>query len=319
MSEALSAPGVPPVVEVSVSGTSTILPSHRVVPIASLDTFDPLADPLAATVAPKTAGDAERVRARRIAYRERAPERHLERWLELAEVDFEPNRPHVSCLLVTMRPGELADAVARYDGQSYPNRSLVVVCHRFGTDDLRAAADLLATRDDVTLMRRDAATTLGECVNVAARAARGDILAKWDDDDLYGPGYVEDAVNALRYSKRDVIVKAAQYTFIEAKNVTILRRPGAEETDFDGDASGGSYVFRRRVWEDAPFPHRNRAIDVKFLAGARCVGHSVYSNSRFDFAYVRRAEGSTWTVSDDLMLAQGDVVFEGPPHGRVDA
>ncbi len=72
------------------------------------------------------------------------------------------------------------------------------------------------------------------------------------------------------------------------------------------------------MWEDAPFAYRDRAIDIKFLAAARAAGYEVHSNSRFDFAYTKRASGSTWAVSDDLIAAQGDVVWDGPPGSRVD-
>jgi hypothetical protein len=169
------------------------------------------------------------------------------------------------------------------------------------------------------MLRRGADTSLGECLNDAAATSRGSVLAKWDDDDHYGPGYLEDAVNALRYTDAGIIVKACQFIYVESKNVTIIKRPGVEETYFDGDASGGSHVFQRRVWEDAPFPHRNRAVDVKFLAGARSVGRRVYSTTRYDFAYRKRVSGSTWQVSDELILAQGEQVFDGPPDDRVDA
>jgi hypothetical protein len=319
LKEVLTGPGAPPIVELLPDGRGESGSACYSEMVSSLTVFDPREDPLCQAFAPELSGEDERVRWTRQAYRTIAPERHLERWLDACGIEYRSCQPHVSGLLVSMRPDELGDAVDRFDGQTWERTSLVIGCHRFDDHAWGMALDRYGEREDVTMLRFGPETTLGECLNEAASVASGDVLAKWDDDDHYGPGYLEDAVNALRYSGCDIIVKATQYTYLEARDVTILRRPGVEETKFSGDASGGTYVFRRRVWEDAPFAHRHRAIDIKFLAAARAVGYEVYSNSRFDFAYRKRASGSTWAVSDDLIAAQGDVVWEGPPGSRVDA
>ena len=43
-----------------------------------------------------------------------------------------------------------------------------------------------------------ASLPLGTCLNMATAAARGDVIAKIDDDDLYGPRYLDEAVGRLR-------------------------------------------------------------------------------------------------------------------------
>jgi hypothetical protein len=317
--QALSEPGRPPMVLLSGERDDAPLSARVVESADDIVAFDPRTDPLALSVAPDGLDDAGRVRWRRYAYRQLAPERHLERWLDACGIPYRRHVPLVACLLVTMRPEELSGAVVRFDHQTWGHRSLVVGCHRFPDAEWSNAVSQYGSRPDVTLLRFGSEVTLGECLNRAAAASSGDVLAKWDDDDHYGPGYLEDAVNALRYSACGVVVKATQYVYIEARDVTMLRRPGVEDTDFSGDASGGTYVFRRRVWEDAPFPHRDRAEDIRFLASARSLGYEVYSNTRFDFAYLKRSSGSSWGVSDDLMVAQADMMWEGPPGSRVDA
>ena len=315
----LTEPGQPPLVLLSAEHDAAPLSARLVESIDDIVTFDPRTDPLALSVAPDGLDDAGLVRWRRDAYRQFAPERHLERWLYACGIPYQRYSPLVACLLVTMRPEELPGAVDRFDRQTWEHRSLVVGCHRFSDAEWSDAVVQFGSRPDVTLIRLGVEVTLGECLNRAVAASTADVLAKWDDDDHYGPGYLEDAVNALRYSACGIIVKAAQYVYIEARDVTMLRRPGVEDTKFTGDASGGTYVFQRRVWEDAPFPHRDRAVDVKFLASARALGYGVYSNTRFDFAYTRRSSGSTWDVSDDLMAAQAEMMWDGPPGDNVDA
>jgi hypothetical protein len=319
LQKALNEPGQPPLVLLSTGRDDASLSARLVESPDDIVTFDPRTDPLASSVAPDGLDDAGRVRWRRDAYRRLAPERHLERWLDACGIPYRPHTPLVTCLLVTMRPEELSGAVARFDHQTWGHRSLVVGCHRFPDAEWSNAVSQFGSRSDVTLLRFGSEVTLGECLNRAAAASSGDVLAKWDDDDHYGPGYLEDAVNALRYSACGIIVKAAQYVYMEARDMTMLRRPGVEDTEFSGDASGGTYVFQRRVWEDAPFPHRDRAEDIRFLASARSLGYEVYSNTRFDFAYLKRSSGSSWGVSDDLMVTQADMMWEGPPGTRVDA
>ena len=130
-------------------------------------------------------------------------------------------RPLVSCLMVTARRPALATRAIRcFQAQTYAHRELVIV-----DDDPDAALErqVAALGDDrirhVRLAPADA--SLGALRNVAVEHARGELLAQWDDDDLYDPERVEVQVAALESAAADICLPG------EASCTTTRSSPGA--------------------------------------------------------------------------------------------
>ncbi|MEA3510730.1 MAG: glycosyltransferase family A protein, partial [Actinomycetota bacterium] len=257
------------------------------------------------------------VQARRWAYGERAPWVIAHSLLDQAGVPHPPPEPRVAGLLVSMRPDDVLRAIERFATQRYEAKELVVVCHGFDPGPARSALDAGAITHQVFEIARD--RPLGTCLNAAAEATSADVLAKIDDDDHYGPGFLGDAVDALRYSTAEVIGKAAHFTYVQGNDVTVLRRSDAEERFVDGSVAGGSMVFRRRIWEDVRFPIRPRRVDALFLRGARALGARIYANGRWDFVYRRREEDQTWRAADDVFLSSTEPAWDGDHPERANA
>jgi len=257
------------------------------------------------------------VHARRWAYRRRAPWVMAHRLLDRAGVPHTPPVRRVAGLLVSMRPDDVVLAARRFANQTYGAKELVVVCHGFDTGAVTAALGTGEMPFQVIGVSQD--HPLGTCLNVAADATSADILAKIDDDDHYGPGFLTDAVDALQYSHAEIVGKAAHYTYVQGSDVTVLRRPDDEERFVDGAVAGGSMVFRRRAWEDVRFPVKPRRVDALFLRGARTLGARVFANTRWDFVYTRRAADQTWRADDEVFLANTLPAWDGDHPERADA
>jgi hypothetical protein len=257
------------------------------------------------------------VAARRWAYRHHAPWEQARALLALAGVAAPDPTPRVAGILVSHRPDDLPGAVERFLRQTHPITELVVGVHG-ATPPAAVEAALAAVTIPTTLLSFDRALTLGECLNRAIDVTAAPVLAKIDDDDHYGPAYLEDAVHALHYSGAPIVGKGAQFTYVESVDRTVLRRARNEETFLDGSPTGATLVFRRSIWEQVGFPHRPRRVDVLFLRGARRVGAQVYANSRWEFCYVRRNEGHTWATDDQTFLAGSAPAWTGFQPERVE-
>ncbi len=261
--------------------------------------------------------DALGTAARRWAYRHHAPWERARALLALAGVAAPDPTPRVAGILVSHRPDDLPGAIARFLRQTHPVTELVVGVH--GAAPPAAVADALtAAAIPTTLLSFDTGLSLGECLNRAIDATSAPVLAKIDDDDHYGPGYLEDAVHALHYSGAAIIGKGAQFTYVASADRTVLRRSRQEETFIEGSPTGATLVFRRSIWERVGFPHRPRRVDVLFLRGARRVGADVYANSRWEFCYVRRGNAHTWTTDDQTFLAGSAAAWDGFHPERVE-
>jgi len=219
-------------------------------------------------------------------------------------------KPTVGLLFVTNRPALLSSALDRMRGFRYPRVELIVGLHGDGFDlagvesRLEGMADHLAR---IELMRYPEAMTLGECLNRAADASTAQILAKIDDDDFYGPWYLDEAVDVLEASGADLVGKATHAIIIEGRDELVLHRQGKENSQV-AYVPGASFVMPRATWEQVRFAHRRSRVDSTFIRGLRASGMSIWSSSRFEFVIRRAQTGHTWQVSEELLSTEGEII-----------
>lgn len=223
--------------------------------------------------------------------------------------------PKVSVLLPTKRESQVAHAIEQVAHQSWRPLQLVIVLHDLSTDpgavtEMAEAAGL----DDVIVLEADGSRILGDCMNMALDAADGDLLAKMDDDNLYGEHYLEDLVHAFDYADAEFVGKWAHYVHLKASGATMLRFAYAEQRYVDlvqgGTILAKGDALRELRWDQVPM-----AVDTTMLNRAKAEGARVYSADRFSFVSVRhdRAHDHTWPVSDGkLMSSARSVSYEAP-------
>ena len=216
-------------------------------------------------------------------------------------------RPTVSALVSSNRPGQLDHVVEAVAAQRDVEVELLVLGHGFEVDPavLERARDL--GLENVRVLHAPAGERLGSCLNRLVEAASGEVVAKMDDDDLYGPHYLSDQLHALDYSGADVVGKQAHHMYLEAQDLTIVRFPEREHcfTDF---VMGPTIVTRRAVARAHPFADLGRGEDTDFLRRIATDGLSIYAGDRFNFVQMRYgAAHHTWEASSAEMLANGRV------------
>ena len=228
-------------------------------------------------------------------------------------------RPSVSALVSTNRPHQLRHVLETFASQRACDKQLVLLAHGFTADwtSLRSYAQELGIDNFVTL---EAGTdlTLGECLNKLVNSAEGEVVTKMDDDDLYGPNYLSDQLNALNYSNADVVGKQAHYMHLESTNATLLRFAEREHrfTDF---IMGPTIMAYRDVMVNHPFKPVNRGEDTRLLSDIAASNCSIYSSDRFNFAQIRadNAKAHTWGVAEAEILSSGTVHFYGAPQQHI--
>jgi len=98
-----------------------------------------------------------------------------------------------------------------FNAQTWPRKQLIVIDSGF------KPSPFFSTLEDtrvIYILREgeDTAGTLGEKRNAAIERADGDVIAHFDDDDIYAPIYLEHMVGILRKSGRHVCKLKAWYT-----------------------------------------------------------------------------------------------------------
>lgn len=228
--------------------------------------------------------------------------------LKAAGIQHTPLRaPTVSVIVSTNRSAQLGHILDQVAQQQDVRIELLILSHGFALDaeELNQECSIRGL-DYVRHFMGAAEWSLGKCLNTLVAEAKGDVLAKFDDDDLYGPHYLLDQLNALSYSGADIVGKEAAYAYLETNDTLVLRRPEREHrwTHFVG---GPTLVGRRQAFETVPFADITQGEDSQFLADANNAEMKIYSADRFNFVQVRGHGTHTWSATDAEFLANGVV------------
>ena len=245
---------------------------------------------------------------RRVALREHSLASRARQVCAAAGVADVPALAKVSVLLPTRRPALLARALANVARQSYPNLELVLALHGEGFGDV---PDLAGLGCPVKVCRVGADAPLGSVLNAATAAATGTLLAKMDDDDLYGADHVWDLVLAREYSGAELVGKGIETVYLAERDRTVRLGLGNGETYHSWHLSGGALLVSRHALERAGGWRRMAGgVDIELVADVHRSGLGVYRLHGADLVVVRHG-AHTWRHADEYFLHQADAVLEG--------
>lgn len=218
--------------------------------------------------------------------------------------------PAVSIICSTNRDTSLEHLLDQVAHQNYPNLELIALAHGIDFDSsVRSRAEELGIR--LTLLSAPADSTLGAVLNQLVDAARGEVIAKFDDDDFYRPNYLRDQVLALRWSDADLVGKASIY-FHLADSDLVVRRWQQKEHKWTNFVAGATLVGWKRTFLDIRFQEVGVGEDSRFLKDLERGGKFIYSTDRFNFMATRNGTAShTWDISDAEILSYSTVETTG--------
>ena len=225
-----------------------------------------------------------------------------------------PLPPLVSVLLATRRPQLLAAALANVARQSWPRLELVLALHGGGFDGdavRRAAGPHGSFPHPVRLLRLDADLPLGSVLNAASEAAAGTLLAKMDDDDLYGPDHILNLVLAHGYSGAGLVGKCPATVYLARADRTLRCRRSPSETRSRSITGGAMLIARNDLQRAGGWRRAPRHVDRALVEDVLATGGAVYRTHDEGYVLVRHGEGHTWSAHDGHFLDQAEEVRSG--------
>lgn len=227
--------------------------------------------------------------------------------------------PPVSVLLAVVHPAELSHAIDQVARQLHRPLQLVVIPYGTEIDAgfVRRQASV-AGLDDVLVLPYDRSLSLGRCLRRAMDAADGTVLAKLDDENVYGEHYLSDLVTALGYTDSGVVGKGAHFAHFQASGATVLRYPENEHA-FTRTLHGGTITARADVMRKLGFADVSVGADTEFVANCVREGVPMYAADRFSFVWLRQSDpgNNTWQAGESELLRSGRVEFFGYPDRHV--
>ncbi len=238
----------------------------------------------------------------------------------LGRVGKPPTRPRrrVSVVCSSNRPENLAAVIEHYNTQTHPDRELIFVANSAA---FRAVHFAMLEREveHVRVLHIDESESLGHCLNAALEVATGDYVAKFDDDDLYGPEYLADLLLAFGYSGAAVVGKQSYYAYLGGSDETVVRFPGREFCEAPRVVGGTLLIDRAKV-EGISFAEiHGSGTDSHFLEAVRNRGLIVYSADRYNFCQVRQPDTAahTWKIDDEEFLSSSRRIGRGLQRDEV--
>lgn len=228
--------------------------------------------------------------------------------------------PHqVSVVLPTRRPQQLNHALANVARQTHRGVQLVLVSHGLPIEPNeieRRAKEHGIEETAVVVAGRE--LSLGDCLNLGVEAADGEIVAKMDDDDVYGSHYLSDLLLAFDYTGAPVVGKGAHYVHFAEDASTVLCNAEKEHT-FTDTVLGSTLTVRRDLARELRFASRTGGEDGAFLETCRRAGVPVYSADRYSYVCARAADPElhAWQVTREHLLRAGRIEFFGDPATHV--
>ena len=222
-----------------------------------------------------------------------------------------PRLPLVSILLPTRRPELLERALASVRRQAYPRLELVLALHGDGFGEVAPGA--AGSSAPVTVLRLDAGLPLGSVLNAAVEASRGPLLAKMDDDDLYGPEHIWDLVLAQEYSQAPLVGKGAEFVYLAASDRTVrCSMPMNECYETVQLIAGGDLLVSRYMLDRVGgWKRQRRWVDQALIHDIVRAGGRIYRTHPYGFLLVRHGRGHTWEREDAWFLERAETEKAG--------
>ena len=151
-------------------------------------------------------------------------------------------------------------------------------------------------------------SNLGDILNEAITASRGEYVCRFDADSWYFPNYVGNAICCLEHADADIIAKATRFRLLEEWGATTLNTQGPtlEPGEHRNAGGGGTMLFRRSVFNKTKFASISAGEDTLFLASSQNDGARLFYGDPFNFVSIRFSDKNlhTWKVPDAQILLQ---------------
>ncbi len=219
-----------------------------------------------------------------------------------------------SIITPTNKVNSIQSILANYNNQILKNKELIIIINNDNID-INKFRIYIEGKPNIRIYKLPEIITLGECLNFGIEKSKYSWIARFDDDDYYGPGYLLQAANILRSDKYKIVGKSTNYYYLEEfRELGILKKYENGLVDW---ISGGTICFNKEIFDIIKFRDLNYEEDYYFLKDAKENGINIYSTSRKNFIIFRskNINDHTWKIEsyeirDIYELVKSNISFK---------
>ncbi|MCF6465679.1 glycosyltransferase [Clostridium sp. Cult2] len=208
----------------------------------------------------------------------------------------------VSIIMVTMRQNCMQNIFDNYKRQDFEKKEMILVLNNNNLN-INEWLDVAEQYENVTVFQLDEKITLGNCLNFGILYSKYDFIAKFDDDDYYGPKYLSDLIKAFDIVDADVVGKKTSFVYFEKSKTLAVRNP-ENENKYVKHMDGPTLLIRKKVFNRVRFANIPRGVDTQFSKDCVKNGFKIYSTNKYHHVYVRHdsLDKHTWKIKDEDLL-----------------
>ncbi|UHA59780.1 glycosyltransferase [Metabacillus litoralis] len=122
----------------------------------------------------------------------------------------------VSIITCTIRDQFMENVFRNYKQQQWDEKELIIILNK---DELNLSKWQKEAENyqNVRVFQLHEGATLGDCLNFGILKANYDYIAKFDDDDCYGPNYLLNSMKAFENDDVFIIGKSSYYVYFTNK------------------------------------------------------------------------------------------------------
>ena len=220
------------------------------------------------------------------------------------------NNYGISIIIATMRENCMKNLFNNYKRQNFQNKEMIIVLN---SDRMNLDKWLEESKkyENVKVFKLDEKITLGECLNFGVSKSKYDFIAKFDDDDYYGPKYLSDLIKAFEFTDADVVGKASSFVYFTRSKILAIQLP-EKENRYVKHMDGPTLLIKKSVFDKIKFANIPRGIDTQFSKDCIRKGLKIYSTNKYHHVYVRHGSPKkhTWKISDEDLLKKYCIIFK---------
>ena len=207
----------------------------------------------------------------------------------------------VSIITCTNKKNTFENITNNFNRQNHQNKELIIVLNNNNLKIDKWRYDL-GKHNNLKIYQLDQHLTLGECINFAIDKCKYPIIAKFDDDDYYGPEYLPDSIRALKYTGADIVGKSNTFVYFDEYKLLAIKNINTDSR-YVFRVEGSTLIFKKEILNNIKFKPKNLGEDIEFCRDAIKNGYKIYSSNIHHYLYIRNSNNNhSWNISNDYLI-----------------
>lgn len=226
------------------------------------------------------------------------------------------NTDGFSIITVTSRKFCIDNLIQNYLIQNFKHKELIIIINN-DSIPISNFNKYTSLYENINVYKLPEKITLGECLNFGINKSNFNYIAKFDDDDYYGPYYLDEAYNIFSNYDCEVVGKYKTFSYFEKFNKLMLLKDEIENT-YTNTIMGSTICFNKYIVEKVQFRHVSIKEDYLFSNDCLNNGYKLFASSRFNHIVFKHADNNKHTFKSNISLLikrcvniKSDISFNG--------